>query len=211
MSEPRAHAAHFESLERQGEASRFGMWVFLASEALLFGGLFALYAAYRARWPGAFADGVAENDVVLGTTNTVILIASSFVVALAVHERRGQRARRAALLLCLAVLGGATFLGIKFHEYGHHFELGIFPGGHGAHFPGAQMGAAIFFTLYFGMTGLHAIHVLMGMALLVWAAASLFRARLGLHSLEVVALYWHLVDAIWIVLWPLFYLLRGAA
>jgi cytochrome c oxidase subunit 3 len=204
-----AHAEHFESFERQAEASRFGMWVFLASEALLFGGLFALYAAYRVRWPEAFATGVADNDVVLGSTNTVVLITSSFFVALAVHERRRERWTIATSCVSVAVLAGLAFLVIKGTEYRHHFELGIFPGGRGGHFPSAPMGAAIFFTLYFGMTGLHAIHVIVGMGLLSWASFRLVRRTVSTHALEVVALYWHLVDAIWIVLWPLFYLMRG--
>jgi cytochrome c oxidase subunit 3 len=199
--------AHFESLHRQAETVRFGMWIFLASEALLFGALFALYASYRAAWPHAFAVGVRENDAVLGTTNTLLLIFSSFLVAVGTRRLRLGDHGGAARLVAATVLVGLAFLGVKSHEYAVHFEHGIFPGGHGAYFANAPAGSATFFTLYFAMTGLHAVHVIVGMGVLSFCAVQTHRARLSTHGLEVAALYWHLVDTIWIFLWPLYYLL----
>lgn len=200
---------HFESLERQAEAARFGMWVFLASEVLLFGGLFTLYGAYRAEWHHAFAYGVAENNAILGTSNTILLLFGSYLVAVAVN-RLHQGARRAATGLVLAaVVVGIGFLVIKVTEYREHFVHGIFPGGHGSYFASAPAGSPVFFTLYFLMTGLHAVHVIVGLFVLAWCAYRIETGRLSVHGLEVGALYWHLVDCIWIFLWPLFYLLRS--
>lgn len=201
---------HFDSLERQAEAARFGMWVFLASEVLLFGALFGLYAGYRAKWPHAFALGVEENDAVLGTANTVLLLFSSLLAAVAVHRFHLDKRRSTVGLLAGTVAVGLAFLLVKFHEYGEHFRHGIFPGGAGSHFAKAPPGSAVFFTLYFVMTGLHALHVAVGMAVLSWCVYRIVRRRLGPHGLEVAALYWHLVDCIWIFLWPIYYLLRGA-
>jgi cytochrome c oxidase subunit 3 len=186
------------------------MWVFLASEVLLFGALFTLYAAYRCKWTHAFMEGVRENDAVLGTSNTVLLLFGSFLVVLAVRELRLGRTRAPVALLGATVLVGFGFLAIKLTEYGEHFARGIFPGGRGFHFVAAPAGTPVFFTLYFLMTGLHAIHVIVGMGVLAWCAVRIASRRLRLHALEVGALYWHLVDCIWIVLWPLFYLLRGS-
>lgn len=200
---------HFESLDRQGEAARFGMWVFLASETLLFGALFALYASYRLKWSQAFASGVEENDAILGTTNTVLLLFSSLLAALAVHRFHMEKRRSTVALVSATAFAGLLFLAIKFHEYGVHFQHGIWPGGVGRHFAAAPPGSPVFFTLYFVMTGLHALHVVVGIAVLTWCAYRIVRRRLGPHGLEVAALYWHLVDCIWIFLWPIFYLLRG--
>jgi cytochrome c oxidase subunit 3 len=201
--------AHFESLTRQAESVRFGMWVFLASEVLLFGALFALYASYRATWPRAFAAGVRENDTLLGTGNTLLLIFSSFLVAAGTRQRRIGKRGSAAVLAASAALAGVLFLVVKSHEYATHFARGVFPGGHGAYFASAPAGSAIFFTLYFVITGLHAIHVGVGVGVLLFSAVQTARARLSVHGLESAALYWHLVDTIWIFVWPLFYLMRG--
>jgi cytochrome c oxidase subunit 3 len=202
--------AHFESMERQADAARFGMWVFLSSEALLFGALFTLYACYREKWPHAFEVGVAKNDALLGTTNTLLLIASSFLVVLGIDRYRRGDAIVAARLVASTAAIGLLFLLIKSHEYAMHFSDGIFPGGHGAYFAGAPAGAAVFFTLYFTMTGLHAIHVTVGMGVLVYCAVQVHRRKMSLHGLQIAALYWHLVDCIWIFLWPLYYLARGS-
>lgn len=200
---------HFESMERQAESARFGMWIFLASEVLLFGSLFALYGAYRASWHHAFSEGVRENDAILGTLNTLLLLFSSFLIALGVHRLNRNRPKSALWLTLGTVCVGGAFLVIKFHEYGVHFSHGIFPGGKGAYFAAAPLGTSIFFTLYFAMTGLHALHMFVGIAVMLWCARRIYAGRIGPHAFEVGALYWHLVDCIWIFLWPLFYLLRG--
>lgn len=199
---------HFESLERQAEAATLGMWVFLASEILLFGGLIATYATYRTRWHEAFVTGVRENTTYLGSLNTVILITSSFLVAMALDRLRKARARSAVWLVAGTVLLGLVFLVIKGTEYGIHFSEGIYPGGKGFHFVTAPMGEQAFYTLYFAATGLHAIHVTVGSCVLTWCGWHIHKRRLAPHVLEIGALYWHLVDIVWIFLWPLFYLMR---
>lgn len=199
---------HFESIERQGRTATLGMWIFLASEILFFGALFALYAAYRVRSPAAFADAVQHNTLYFGSLNTAVLLTSSFLVALGVHAvRHGAERKATKYVLATAVLG-VVFLSIKGYEYVEHFRHGIFPGtpGHGA------ADASAFWTLYYLMTGLHALHVTVGVVVL-FVFALLLRSRrvtaAAPHSLENAALYWHLVDIIWLFLWPCFYLTDG--
>jgi cytochrome c oxidase subunit 3 len=212
VAEP-AHAEHFENLERQAHAARLGMWVFLASEVLLFAGLFALYFGYRLVALAGFAAGIAHNARVAGTVNTVVLICSSFAVAMAVDRvRRGRRAT-AVLLLAIAIALGGVFLVIKGLEYRAHFHDGVWPGMRGRFFlEHAIPGVGVFYTLYFLMTGLHAIHVIVGMGVLTFAMRWVARtgdARAVEHRVEVAAMYWHLIDVIWIFLWPMFYLMHG--
>ncbi len=207
-----AHAEHFESLERQAEAARFGMWVFLASEVLLFGGLFTLYTCYRFEHPAAFARGVAMGALAIGTTNTAILIFSSFLVALAVHGLREGQRRRALALIAATIACGLVFLVLKGIEYAGHIRDGLLPGGRGAELVHARQGLDVFFTLYYGMTGLHALHVIVGLGVLAVLGYRIHRGALteaAPHPLELGAMYWHLIDIIWIFLWPLFYLTRG--
>ena len=207
------HADHFESLEQQAHAARLGMWVFLASELLLFAGLFALYCGYRAHSPAVFAAAVGHNPRALGTLNTAILICSSYAVAMAVHALRVRRPAVTVMLLATAVLIGAVFLVVKFAEYRLHFHEGIYPGGHGQFFTAhADPAFAVFYTLYFLMTGLHAVHVVIGMTVLVWLLWRVARGTVNPardHPLTLGAIYWHLVDLIWIFLWPMFYLMHG--
>ncbi len=202
----------FENLDRQKDAARLGMWAFLGSEALLFTGLFALYAAYRTLYPDAFAAAASHNDVKLGTINTFILLTSSFTVALSVHEVRLGRARRAALLLLVSILLGFVFLGVKLTEYAEHFREGIFPGPSYRYEGLTGYGPRLFFTLYFLMTGIHALHVTAGMGMLAWVMFGAWQHRYSplYHTpLELGALYWHLVDVIWIFLWPCLYLMHA--
>jgi cytochrome c oxidase subunit 3 len=204
-------AEQFDTLERQAQAARLGMWAFLASEALLFAGLFTLYAAYRTMYGHDFAAASPHNNLFLGTTNTVVLITSSFTVAMSVHAVRSDRPSRAAWLLTLSVALGAVFLVLKGIEYAQHIHEGAVPGPayHMAELP--TFGANVFFGLYWSMTGLHALHVTVGMAVLAFLA---HRTRAGAYSaqshtaVELGGLYWHLVDIIWIFLWPLLYLAR---
>ncbi|MFW6066820.1 MAG: cytochrome c oxidase subunit 3 [Myxococcota bacterium] len=205
------HEEHFESLARQSQAARFGMWVFLSSEALLFAALFALYAGYHAHWPAAFREGVRHNDVYLGSTNTVILIVSSFFAAFAVHALEVGRRRLAVAALFLTLVHGAAFLGLKGLEYVKHIGEGMVPGGGTPFFvEHATPGLVSFVNLYYLMTALHALHVVVGMAILGILAVIIAKGRMGPshgYRLEVGVLYWHLVDAIWIFLWPMFYLM----
>ena len=212
MTEPDV-AEQFEDLEKQAHAARLGMWVFLASEVLLFAGLFALYAAYRAEHPAGFAQGVSENTRVLGSINTAILLTSSFVVTAAVAKLRGgSSTRTVALLLYLAMALGVVFLAIKGVEYALHFGEGVFPG-HIEHASAVERtGVTPFWTLYFVTTGLHAVHLGVAIVVLAFMTRWLAEGRIStarVHPLELSASYWHLVDLVWIFVWPLFYLARG--
>jgi cytochrome c oxidase subunit 3 len=201
----------FESLEKQTHAARLGMWLFLASELLLFSALFTLYASYRAAYPRSFHEGVAHTRFASGAAMTVVLITSSLTVALAVDAIR--RGRRGA---CLAWLGGCIglgllFLGLKAAEYADHLSHGIRPGVHYVYAELPERGAALFFTLYYLMTGLHAVHVIAGLIVLAVVGVGVRRGRYdaGYHTpVELGGLYWHLVDIIWLFLWPVFYLMH---
>jgi len=203
-----APSRHFESGVQQAHAARLGMWIFLSSELLLFAGLFALYAASRAAMPAAFQAGVAHAQKWLGSLNTFVLLLSSTLAALAVRALEHERRR-----LCLLALGGtlllaATFLAIKGGEYWLHFREGIFPG-RPLEGSSSEFGSTLFWSLYFVSTGLHALHVLVGILVLGITARGIFRFQIGperAYVLENATLYWHLVDLIWIFLWPLYYL-----
>ncbi|HVV87111.1 MAG TPA: cytochrome c oxidase subunit 3, partial [Kofleriaceae bacterium] len=189
---------------------RIAVWTVIASEALLFSGLFALYAGYRSEHAAAFAAGVRGDDAMIGGINTLVLLTSSFAMAWAVHRvRAGRRGVAAVSLACVLVLG-AVFLALKGLEWSHHIADGVVPGA-AYHGPDRGPGIGLFVALYFGMTGLHALHVVAGLALVAWMLSLVVRGKAGAgHPLpvELVGLYWHFVDAIWVFLWPLFYLMR---
>jgi len=210
MSHDAALAHQFDSLEQQIEASTLGMWVFLVTEVLFFGGLFVTYAVYRARYPAAFAEASRELDVLLGGVNTAVLITSSLTMALAVRAAQLGRRRALVTMLTLTMLLGATFLGIKGVEYYHKFVEHHVPGPafrfQGEHAREAQ----IFFSLYFLMTGLHALHMVIGigilLVMLVWSCRGIVTAEYY-SPIEISGLYWHFVDIVWIFLFPLLYLI----
>lgn len=201
---------HFSSLQRQTEAMRLGMWLFLATEVLLFAGLFCGYAVYRFEFPEAFAECSRHLEIGLGTLNTVVLITSSFTVALAIHFARTDRPKAAAICLGITIFFALAFLGIKAVEYRQHFHERSLPGKFYAFEEVKLPGAAMFFTLYFLMTGLHGVHVVAGMSVLGYI---LWRTLQGRYSstyytgIELGGLYWHLVDLVWIFLYPLLYLI----
>jgi len=211
MSSPDARVAHhFPDLETQAHAARLGMWLFLATEVLLFAALFTAYALYRMLYPSAFAGASKLIETSMGALNTVVLITSSLTVALAYHSSREGKGKRAALLLLVTLLFGGVFLAVKYFEYRHHFHDGHLPGRYYT-YAGLQVpGAAMFWTVYFLMTGLHGIHVVAGMAVLAWLAVGAWRGSYGgdySTPLELGGMYWHLVDLIWIFLFPLLYLI----
>jgi cytochrome c oxidase subunit 3 len=201
-------AQHFDTPEQRERAAHLGMWLFLTSETLLFGALFGVYVGYRLQHSAEFHVAARHNDARLGTLNTLILITSSFFAAWAVHAAGRERRRTALRCLFATLLLGAGFLVVKAVEYSDHFAHGIFPGAHYSNpeLPGA--GARLFFTLYFFMTGLHAAHVIGGLVTLGTLAVLVSRRRelAGYGPLELGVLYWHLVDVVWIFLWPLLYL-----
>jgi cytochrome c oxidase subunit 3 len=202
----------YQDLEQQTHAARLGMWIFLASEVLFFSGLFALYTAYRLEYGEAFRIAAGHTDLVLGTANTFILLTSSLLVALSVHAvRRSWRAGAAAWLLGGAAALGILFLVLKILEYVRHFREGFYPGPYYSNTELPEQGARIFFDLYYAMTGLHALHMTAGIALLGWMIL-LARRRLSADyytPLELSGMYWHFVDIVWVFLWPLFYLARA--
>ncbi|MBI3182779.1 MAG: cytochrome c oxidase subunit 3 family protein [Myxococcales bacterium] len=210
MPPAEVRAAHFASAEQQLAAARMGMWLFVASEVLLFTGLFVAYAAYRFLFPETFAQASRHLDLFLGTLNTVVLITSSLTVALAVHFASAGRSKLAAAMLAASIAFGVAFLLVKAREYGHHFETRALPGRHYGLEGLTLPGASLFFTLYFFMTGLHALHVLVGVGVLGWVAARCYRGDFSAEyhtPVELGGMYWHLVDLVWIFLYPMLYLI----
>ena len=205
------HQKHqFETIEQQQETSTLGMWAFLVTEVMFFGGVFLAYIVYRTHFPAAFAQASHHLDVRLGLINTVVLITSSLTMALAVWGAAVDNRRVLLWALGATMLLGATFLGIKADEYAHKFHEHLVPGP-GFRFPGPDAPEAqLFFSLYFVLTGVHALHMVIGLGLLTYLVA---RARRGAFSVawstpvELVGLYWHFVDIVWIFLFPLLYLI----
>jgi cytochrome c oxidase subunit 3 len=211
LHETTALQHHFESMEQQKDASSLGMWVFLVTEILFFGGLFLAYMIYRWENPLVFARASHHMNVTLGTLNTAVLICSSLTMAMAVHSAAMGRRRLLILFLIITMFLGATFLGVKVIEYTDHIEHHLLPGPR-FHYPDPADArpAEIFFSLYFAMTGLHAIHMIVGLGimatLLVMAGRGRFTA--AYHTpVEISGLYWHFVDIVWIFLFPLLYLI----
>ena len=188
--------------------SRFGMWIFLYSEIMLFAGLFVLFAAYFREYQPDFAKAGRELNVYFGAANTVILLISSFTVAASITAVRLAQKRRALLFLAVSLACGALFLVNKYFEWSHKFHHGIYP--NSPTLLAGPHGETIFFGLYYVITGLHGIHILIGMTLLAVSMVLLARGRIHAgHDvlLENAGLYWHLVDLIWIFIFPLFYLI----
>jgi cytochrome c oxidase subunit 3 len=199
----------FESLEKQDHALRLGMWTFLASEILLFAGLFALYAAYRTMYGADFEAAIKHNTLAYGTVNTYILLTSSFTVALTIWAIRREKIRLCAFLLGVTAFQGCIFLVLKSLEYLKHYREGALPGLFYHYHELPTFGANRFFTMYWVATGLHALHVTAGIVVLLFMLRSTLKGRYTpeRHTwLEMGTLYWHLVDVIWIFLWPLLYL-----
>lgn len=203
-------AEQFDDAEQQAEAAHLGMWLFLGTEVLFFGGLFVAYIVYRTAYPLAFADASRALSVTCGAADTALLLVSSFVMALAVHAARvGSRRLLSILLLGTAAFGG-LFLVLHGYEYWRDVAEGHFPGrGFRWETGVAPREAELFYVLYFIMTGLHTFHVLVGIALLVVMAALAWRGRFSpqyFTPIEVTGLYWHFVDVVWVFLFPLLYL-----
>ena len=194
---------------RDDEASKLGMWLFLFTELLLFGGLFLVYSIYRLKNPEEFALGGYELDVFIGTLNTVVLLTSSLTVALSITAVQKGHYKFALTLIGLTIFFAIVFLVNKYFEWGHKFHLGLQPGGEA--FNQLPKAEALFFLLYFFMTGLHGIHVIVGGVLLAISGKKIKDGKIektNFSFLENSGLYWHLVDLIWIFLYPLFYLIH---
>lgn len=213
MSDSGETALHpqFVDMEQQRETAEIGMWVFLLTEIMFFGGLFCSYAYYRYLFHGAFAAASTASEVWLGGTNTAVLLISSLTMALAVHSaKQGDRKALVRYLLLTWVLG-AAFVGIKAIEYHHHFEEHLFPGPN-FHFDYIHPEQTeMFFYLYFAMTATHALHMLIGLGVVAWLIILARRGRFSpqyYNPVEITGLYWHFVDIVWLYLFPLLYLVN---
>ncbi|MFZ2285689.1 MAG: cytochrome c oxidase subunit 3 [Bacteroidales bacterium] len=203
MAVYQTHTEHLDS-----ETGKLGMWIFLFTELFLFGGLFLVYSIFRAKYSAEFHIAAEELNAFIGTMNTVFLLVSSMTVAMALTAiQKGER-KLALFLLLVTILLAALFMLNKYFEWSHKFEYGIYPGS--PVLKNMSHGELLFFGLYYMMTGLHALHVLIGMVLL---SINVVKVRAGTVNstrflmLENSALYWHLVDLIWIFLFPLLYLI----
>src|SRR4051812_39303570 len=203
-------AHRFDDLEQQHDVATLGMWIFLVTELLFFGGLFLTYAIYRAWYPDDFTAASHELLVWAGGLNTVVLITSSLTMALAVQAAQTGRSRALVVLLLTTMALGCVFLGVKAFEYRTEYLEHHIPGAGFQFAPVHLLHAQLFFSLYFMMTALHALHMIIGlgvMAAMVWLA---WRGRITpdyAHPVEVTGLYWHFVDIVWIFLFPLLYLI----
>ena len=232
--EAAAHSAlqhHFENMDQQREAGTLGMWVFLVTEIMFFGGMFLAYTLYRYQFPAAFATASNHLDIRLGAINTVVLIFSSFTMAMAVYSTQIGKQRNSIICLLLTLMLGLTFLGIKAVEYRDKYDDHLIPGQlipgrpfdpavakpgdtdpHKLHLvEGASVrNVELFYWIYFAMTGMHALHMIIGVGLLGVLTIMAWRGRFSpeYHApIEISGLYWHFVDIIWIFLFPLLYLL----
>jgi cytochrome c oxidase subunit 3 len=223
---------HFENMEQQREAGAIGMWVFLVTEVMFFGGMFLAYTLYRSKYPWAFASASNHLDITLGAVNTGVLILSSFTMALAVYCTQIGRRQIQIIALGLTILLGLTFLGIKAVEYHDKYEDNLIPGQlipsrpfnptvahegepfdkHKLHLLGnaTVKNVEMFYWIYFAMTGMHALHMIIGVGIMSFLLYFSIKGRYDpeYHSpVEVSGLYWHFVDIVWIFLFPLLYLL----
>jgi cytochrome c oxidase subunit 3 len=220
-----SHAIHhnpalkhqFDTMEQQKEAGTIGMWVFLLTEIMFFGGLFLAYIIYRAKYPDGFAIASNTLDVRLGGLNTVVLIVSSLTMAMAVHSAQIGKQKKLIIYLVLTLILGCVFLGVKAVEYEHKIATGLFPAEwtynwnehHSAKAEYATQ-AHIFIWIYFAMTGLHALHMVIGAGMLLFLIYFAWRGKYSpayYAPVELGGLYWHFVDIVWIFLFPLLYLL----
>ena len=206
-------AHHFESLEQQTESSLLGMWIFLATEILFFGGALMAYMVYRRWYPDAFALASSHIAILPGAINTAVLIFSSLTMALAVHAAQTGERTKILFFIVVTMILGAAFLGIKGYEYHEKYVEGFIPGlGLEFRFPEPQYAnnAQIFFSIYFVLTGLHALHMIVGLGLMTWMYIWVKNGVIDdqyYAPIEIVGLYWHFVDIVWIFLFPLLYLI----
>ncbi len=209
-------ASHYRDAEHQYLSNKEGIWLFMVTEILMFGGLFVGYIIFHTIYPEMFAEGASYLDWHLGFINTLVLIGSSLTMALGIYYNQIAQPKKATYALIATVLCGAVFMVIKYFEYMHKFHLGIFPGmmldaakmaehGH----PVVHSNLGLYFGFYFCMSGLHGLHVLIGMGLISWLTYRNIRGDFNpkyYTPIEGVGIFWHIVDLIWIFLFPLLYL-----
>lgn len=201
---------HFTEMEQQVDAGKLGMWLFLVTELLLFGGLFVAFGIMAGKHQAAFRAAHEHLDRSLGALNTIVLLVSSFTMVMAVRSARENRRKALVAFLIATLLLAGVFLGVKYFEYSHKFHEGLLPGKYFSHTGDTVPGQGMFFSFYFMMTGLHGIHILGGMSVMLWLLRRSLRgdfSRSYYAPVDYVGLYWHLVDIIWIYLFPLLYLI----
>ncbi|MBF0501155.1 MAG: cytochrome c oxidase subunit 3 [Candidatus Riflebacteria bacterium] len=194
-------------MQNDSVGSRLGMWLFLFTELMLFGGLFLLYAVYSNRYPAEFSRASKELSTIMGSLNTVVLLTSSLFVVLAVAGIRNNKPRHTVAFLLATIACAGIFLGVKSVEWSEKYHHGLFP--NTPTLLAKPKGEIVFFNLYFTITGLHAIHIIIGaivLGIITWSVYSGKTSSNDYVSLENSGLYWHLVDLIWIYIFPLFYL-----
>jgi cytochrome c oxidase subunit III len=203
-------------MDQQRESASLGMWVFLVTEVLFFGGMFMTYTLNRSTYPDIFGEASRSINLSLGAVNTIVLIGSSFTMAMAVWSSQVGRKQWVTLFLIATLALGSVFLSIKAIEYHEKFVEHHIPGLNFSFEPGASIAtnahAQLFFSLYFAMTGLHALHMIVGAGLLLWLIKQSLRGRFTVEyntPVEIIGLYWHFVDIVWIFLFPLLYLIGG--
>jgi len=217
-------AHHFDTPLQQFDAAKLGMWAFLGQELLFFSGLFVAYGVFRLWHPEAFAEASHQLNKTMGMVNTIVLLFSSLTAALAVRSAQKGEKDQTTILLIITIVCAFIFLGVKYFEYEHKFHSGLLPGrwfGVAREFPSGELlkgeeipllpaGASAFFSLYFVMTGVHAVHIIVGIGVLTWILRRNIRGEFSKEyftPVDNVALYWHLVDLVWIYLFPLLYLI----
>ena len=202
-------AHHFKDAMHEFISSKEGIWLFMVTEILMFGGLFVGYFLMHAMHPETFAEGARYLDWVKGAINTVVLIASSLTMALAIHYIQVGKNAKATQALIFTLICGFIFLGIKYMEYSHKIHEGLLPGRFFNH-EAVASNMGLYFGFYFTMTGLHGIHVILGMSLITWVLIRHLRGDFDPHyftAVEGVGIFWHIVDLVWIFLFPLLYLI----
>jgi cytochrome c oxidase subunit 3 len=214
QTESLALRVQFDTAAQQKDASQLGMWIFLITEIMFFGGMFAAYTVYRNWYPEVFAIASSSLNAVLGAINTGVLLLSSFTMVMAVRAGQLGQQKMIIIFLILTLLFGGVFLGVKAIEWKEKFDEHHIPGQATFHLEGLkdydQGHAQLFFSLYFAMTGLHALHMVIGVGIIL---TLIMQAKKGIYSadyytpVDVAGLYWHFVDVIWIFLFPLLYLI----
>jgi len=212
---------HFKNAAHQFDTAKMGIWLFMVTEILMFGAIFIGYAMYHMKYPEMFAEGARFLDWKLGFINTLVLIFSSLTMALGIYFCQVNQIKKAVLSLAITILCGAIFMVIKYFEYTHKFHLGIFPGNMlniemlNQHLASVgeplikSTNLGLYFGFYFCMSGLHGIHVILGMGLITWCLIRAMRGDFNANyytAVEGVGIFWHIIDLIWIFLFPLLYL-----
>jgi len=205
---------HFEDLGQQHEASTLGMWMFLSTEILFFGGVLCAYWIYRVMYPEAWAVAAELQNKLYGGLNTIVLIISSLTMALAVRAAQVGSRMWQLVMLFATLIFGSVFLAVKGIEYSMHWHEGLFPGSHFTwhEHPAVAQKVQLFMCFYWGLTGLHALHMIIGAGLLLWIIGRAWRNDFGPEyyaPVEIMGLYWHFVDIVWIFLFPFLYLIHG--